>query len=148
VTPLFLSINPTQEISAMTIYTATFRTADTWATEEIDAETPEQALRQARALADNDIDALDWCTYDPASVPLDEIEIAGPDSAGAVWQSEDLALRLAASDVLGALEAQTDAAQGVFDAWAKGDLAGAVRMLAGSMPAARAAIAKARPPAE
>jgi hypothetical protein len=132
----------------MSIYTATFRTADTWATEEIDAETPEQALQQARALADNDIDALDWCTYDPASVPFDEIEIDGSDGgAGAVWQSEDLALRLAASDELAALMAQTEAVQAVIDAWATGDLAGAVRSLDGSIPAARAAIAKARPPA-
>ena len=87
----------------MPTYTATFRTADTWATEEIDAATPEQALQQARALIDDDANALDWCTYDPASVPLDEIEIAGPDGAGACWQSEDLALRLAASDLLQAL---------------------------------------------
>jgi hypothetical protein len=130
----------------MTIYTATFRTADTWATEEIDAATPEQALQQARALIDTDADALDWCTYDPGSVPLDEIEIEGPDGAGAVWQSEDLALRLAASDVLDVLETQTDAAQAVIDAWDKGDLAGAIRMLAGSIATARASIAKAKPP--
>jgi hypothetical protein len=130
----------------MTTYTATFRTADTWATEDIEAETPELALQRARELADNDINALDWSTYDPASVPLDEIEIDGPDEAGAVWQSEDLALRLAAPDVLDALEAQTDAAQAVIDAWAKGDLAGAVRMLDGSIPAARGAIAKAKSP--
>jgi hypothetical protein len=40
------------------------------------------------------------------------------------------------------LEAQTEAAQAVIDAWVKGDLAGAVRMLDGSIPAARALIAK------
>ena len=124
----------------MKTYTATFRTADTWATEEINAETPEQALQQARALADSNAGVLDWCTYDPQSVPLDEIEIDGPDGAGAVWQSEDLAPRLAASDLLDALEAQTDAAQAVIDAWAEGDLAAAVRMLDGCIPAARKAI--------
>ena len=56
----------------------------------------------------------------------------------------DLRLRLAATDLLDAPEAQTDAAQAVIDAWAGGDLAAAVRTLDGSIPAARAAIAKAR----
>jgi len=128
----------------MTTYTATFRTADTWATEDIDADTPEQALQQALQLIDSDASALDWCTYDPCSVPLEEIEIDGPDGAGAVWQSEDLALRLAASSLLDALEAQTNAAQAVIDAWQQGDLAAAVRALGASIAVARAAIGKAR----
>ena len=88
----------------MTTYTATFRTADTWATQEIKAATPEQALRKARTLAQRDANALDWCIYDPSSVPLEEIEIDGPDGSSAVWQSEDLSLRLAASDMLDALQ--------------------------------------------
>jgi hypothetical protein len=129
----------------MTTYTATFRTEDTWATEDIEADTPEQALQQARALADNEPNALDWCAYDPGCFPIEEIEIDGPDGDETVWRSEDLALRLAASSVLNALEAQTDAAQAVIDAWAEGDLAGAVRMLDASISMARAAIARARP---
>jgi hypothetical protein len=132
----------------MITYTATFRTADTWATEFIDAETPEKALQQARALIGSDANTLDWCSYDPFSIPLDEIEINGADGTGAVWQSQDLALRLAALDLRDALEAQTTAAQAVIDTWAKGDLAGAVRMLAVSIGSARAAITKARPPVD
>jgi hypothetical protein len=128
----------------MTIYTAIFRTADTWATAEIAARTPKQAMQKARALAEKDIDALDWCTYEPSSVPLDEIEISGPHGEGPCWQSAELALRLAADDLLDALEAQTEAAQAVIDAWETGDLAGAVRTLDGSIEDARAAIAKAR----
>jgi len=88
----------------MTTYTATFRTADTWATHEIDADTPEQALEQAQALAEADDGTLDWCTYDPASVPLEEIEIDGPAGESDVWQSDELGLRLAAGDLLEALE--------------------------------------------
>jgi hypothetical protein len=130
-----------------TTYTATFRTADTWATHDIDAETPELALQQARALVENDANALDWCTYDPSSVPLEEIEISGPDGHDAVWQSDDLALRLASADLRDALEAETDAAQAVIDAWAEGDLAAAVRALDAAISGARAAIAKAKPQA-
>jgi hypothetical protein len=43
-----------------------------------------------------------------------------------------------------ALETRTDAAQAVIDAWGTGDRAGAVRSLAGSIPAARTLIAKAK----
>ena len=46
--------------------------------------------------------------------------------------------------MLDALDAQTDAAQAVIDAWDKGDLAGAVRALAGCIPASRALSAKAK----
>lgn len=50
----------------------------------------------------------------------------------------------AAGELLDALEAQADAAQGVIDAWEAGDLAGAVRCLDELLPEARAAIAKAK----
>ena len=142
-----MSNDSTTKNRTLTRYTVTYRTSDTWATREIEAETPEHALQTARALFDQDVNALDWCNYDPSSVPLDEIEIAGPGGAGAVWQSEDLGIRLAAHDLLAALEGQTEAARAVIDAWAKGDLAAAVRELDASLPMARAAIAKARPPA-
>jgi hypothetical protein len=124
----------------MTIYTATFRKADTWATKEIDAMTPEQALLHARALIDNDDAALDWCTYDPSPVAVDEIEIANPDGADACWRSEELALRLAASELLEALQ---------FCAMTLADLECSKRKgyIAEAIELARAAIAKARPPA-
>jgi hypothetical protein len=80
--------------------------------------------------------------------PVNEIEISGRDGDElGVWYDDDLRLRLAAADLLDVLEAQTNAAQAVIDAWARGDLAGAVRTLDGSIPAARAAIAKVRLPA-
>ena len=88
----------------MTIYTAYFRTDAEFASHEIEADTPEQALRLARALWDSDSDRLDFESYDMA-MPLDEIEIADEeDSELAVWQSEDLRLCLAAQDLLDALQ--------------------------------------------
>jgi len=41
-------------------------------------------------LFDNDANSLDWCTYDPNSIPLDEIVISGPDGIAECWQSADL----------------------------------------------------------
>jgi hypothetical protein len=50
----------------------------------------------------------------------------------------------AAPDLWDALQAHTGAAQAVIDAWAKVDLAVAVRMLDASIPAARAVIIEAK----
>jgi hypothetical protein len=110
---------------------------------DIKARTAKKALKQARALYDDDPTALDWYPYDPSCKPLDEIEIADP--AGdtvAVWR--DGALTQAAYDLLDALEQQTKAEQAVIDAWETGDVAGAVNTLDGFIPAARAAIARAK----
>ena len=49
-----------------------------------------------------------------------------------------------APDLLDALEAQTDAAQAVVDAWERGDLAAAVHILEGCISPARTVIAAAR----
>lgn len=126
-------------------YTAFFRTADSWATLEIEADSPRHALREARALFEKDANALDWFTYDPSDVALEEIEIQSPSGrVSGMWQSEELSLRLAAPGLLDALEDQTAAAEAVIDAWEQGDLAMAVRALGASMVDARAAIAKAR----
>lgn len=127
----------------MTTFTATFRTDADYAEHTFKAKTAEQALVLARKFYDEHDGELLFQNYDGGSA-VNEIEISGPDGSElAVWQDDDLRLRLAASDLLGALESQTEAAQAVIDAWAKGDLAGAVRMLDGSIPAARVAIAKA-----
>jgi hypothetical protein len=90
----------------MTIYTATFRTAHSWATHDIESDAPEQALEQAQALAEADDGTLDWCAYDPASTPLEEIEVEDPADGSVVWvwQSDELRLRLAAQDLYDALE--------------------------------------------
>jgi hypothetical protein len=93
-----------QEISAMTTYTAKFSSVTLWATREIEAETPEQALHLAREIADHEAGALDWCAYDPSD-DVEEIEIDDEDgTTEALWQSDDLRLRLAAADLLVALE--------------------------------------------
>jgi hypothetical protein len=130
----------------MTIYTAQFRTDAAYAEHEFKARTAKQALAMARKFYAKHADKLLFEGYDGGGdVSVNEIEISGPGGSElAIWQDDDMRLRLAASDVLDALEAQTDAAQAVIDAWASRDLAGAVCVLDGSIPAARDAIAKAR----
>jgi hypothetical protein len=128
-------------------YTAHFFTEADWAETEIKATSARQALRRARQIESEETETLDFASYDTTN-GVERIEIWAADGRTvAEWESDDLRLRLAARDLFEALDAQTAAAQAVIDAWAKGDLAGAVRTLDGSIPAARAAIAKARPPA-
>ncbi len=131
----------------MTNYTATFLHRSRLGRTEYQAATPAQALQRAREIEADQLEILDFQRYDPLPAPASNISKSSalPDGQPvAQWKSEDLILRLAASDVLDALEVQTGAAQAVIDAWAKGDLAGAVRTLDGSMSAARAAIGKAK----
>jgi hypothetical protein len=64
-----------------------------------------------------------------------EAEIAAPEDD----------MRPMPSEVLSVLEQQTTAAQAVIDAWATGDLAGAVRALDASIQPARAAHSATRP---
>jgi hypothetical protein len=59
-------------------------------------------------------------------------------------QEADACLMAGAPALLDALEAQTEAAQAVIDAWEQGDLAGAVRQLDASLGNARAAISEAK----
>ncbi|MGD0108354.1 MAG: hypothetical protein ABSC06_30595 [Rhodopila sp.] len=128
----------------MPTYTAHFYTEADWAETTIAADTPELALQRARQLESEETETLDFQSYDTANgVELIEIWAADRHTV-AEWQSFDRLLRLAARDLHNALEAQTDAAQAVIDAWERGDLAGAVRALDASIPAARAALAKAK----
>jgi hypothetical protein len=130
----------------MPTYTAHFFTEADWAETTIKAQSPKQALQRARQIESDETETLDFASYDTTN-GVERIEIWAADGRTvAEWESDDLRLRLAATDLLAALETQTDAAQAVIDAWAKGDLAAADRTLDGSIPAARAAIAKARPP--
>jgi hypothetical protein len=106
----------------MTTYTATFRTDAEFATREIKAATPDQALTKARQLYDNDPLDLMFESYD-GGMPVNEIAIEDADHDElAVWRDEDLRLRLAARDLL-------DAAELVVARWEQGDLADAVRRL-------------------
>jgi hypothetical protein len=126
----------------MTTYTATFRTDADWASKSFKAKTPAQALAKARAFYDEHDGELLFQEYNGGSA-INEIEITGPKGHQlAVWRNDDLRLRLASRDLLDALQAQTDAAQAVIDAWDKGNLAEAVRSLDASIAAARMAVAK------
>jgi hypothetical protein len=114
----------------MTTYTAYFRTDADFATREIKAATPEQALKKARRFyADDPLDLM-FESYSDA-MPVNEIVIQdAADNELAVWLDDDLRLQLAARDLLTAAEL-------VVASWERGDLAGAVRQL-------DAAIAKAK----
>lgn len=128
----------------MTTYIITFSTERHWAQTRLTAETPEQALAEARRFAEDDgFRELDYQNYDEDPF-VEQIEVHASGDAVAEWRHPRLLVRLAAHDLLNALEAQTTEAQAVIDAWEQGDLAGAVRMLDASIPAARAAIAKAK----
>jgi len=128
----------------MTTFTAYFRTDADFATREFKANKPKQALRLARKFLDTNAEDLMFEEYDPG-MPVNEVAIRDPHGDDvAIWYDADLRLRLAASDLLEALEGQTAAAQSVIENWAKGDLAAAVRALDACIPTARAAIAKAK----
>jgi hypothetical protein len=127
-------------------FEAYFYTEADWAQTTIEAATPELALQRARQIESEETETLDFQSYDSGTgVEHIEIRSAGGDTV-AEWRHEDLRLRLAARDLLEALEGQTDAAQAVIDNWSQGDLAAAVRSLDASIEAARAAIAKAKSP--
>ncbi len=89
----------------MTEYNAHYRTDGEYALYHFEADTPEQALRLALELYRTDPHALQFDPYD-GPLPLDEIEISSDTGDQlAVWRSEDMALRLAARQLLEALEA-------------------------------------------
>ncbi len=106
----------------MTTYTAYFRTDADFATHDIEADTPEQALAIARQLYDDDPLDLMFESYD-GGMPVNEIAICDKDGQElSLWLDHDMRLRLAASDLL-------EAAELVVANWERGDLAGAVREL-------------------
>ena len=127
----------------MPTYTVHFYTEADWAETTIKARTPTRALAAARRFADDEVYQLNFQSYDSTN-GIEHIEIRAPNGhTASEWRSDDLYRRLAASDLLEALEAQTEAAQAVVDSWEAGDLAGAVRGLDASLDGARCAIAKA-----
>lgn len=92
----------------MPTYTADFRTDANYATHEFEADTPDAALRMAQALYAGEPDALWFQNYD-AGEPVVEIAIHNGDGEQvALWQDDDLRMRLAASDLLEALELCVD----------------------------------------
>jgi hypothetical protein len=88
----------------MKTYTAHFRTDAEFATYDFEADTPEQALTLARQFYDDDPLDLMFESYN-GGMPVNEIAIEDAhDNELAVWQDDDLRLRLAAQDLLDAVE--------------------------------------------
>jgi hypothetical protein len=99
-------------------------------------------LQRARQIESEETETLDFQSYDCGG-GVEHIEIRSSDGhTVAEWKHADLLLRLAAPDLLQALESQTDAAQAVIENWASGDLAAAVNALERLIDPARAVIAK------
>ncbi len=93
----------------MTTYLARYRTQAEYALAEFEADTPQQALQLARDYWKESPDTLAFESYD-MFMPLDEIEISGPEGDElAVWQDEDVRLRLAARQLFHALQTATAA---------------------------------------
>jgi hypothetical protein len=97
-------------VSAMTNYTVHFYTEADWANSLIEAHSPENALEAAKRIADGDgFWELDFQAYDNTA-SVERIEIF--DEAGhpvAEWKKRQLRLRLAASELLDALEKAVEA---------------------------------------
>jgi len=87
----------------MKTYLATFYTDAHYAEHPVKAANPEQALKQARGLADDPNWLPDFESYDGAG-DINHIEIrTSTMTTVAEWQDDDLRLRLAAGDLLDAL---------------------------------------------
>jgi hypothetical protein len=113
----------------MKTYTASFYTDAGYAVCDFEAETPEQALRKALRFVREREGELEFERYDDCPVYEIAIRHDGSDEL-AVWLDDDERLRLAARDLLAAAEK-------VIARWERGDLAEAVRELAGAIAKAR-----------
>jgi len=92
----------------MPTYTAEFRTDADYATHDFSARSPRDALKQARVFCDERAEDQIFESYDGGH-PVNEItvrDIKGHEVA--LWQDDDLRLRLAAADMLEALELCAD----------------------------------------
>ena len=119
----------------MNTYTVYFRSDSEVAELDIDAATPQQALALARKVYAEEPHILFFDHYSESIV--NEIAVADDGEEVAVWQDEDLRLRLAAQDLLDAVEF---CAMTLYDLEAserKGYIAEAIRL-------AQAALAKAK----
>jgi len=122
----------------MPTYTAEFRTDADYATRAFKARSPRDALKKARAFYDERAEELMFESYDGGH-PVNEIAVRDADGgAVALWQDDDLRVRLAAGDMLEALELCVDC------------LADLARLDDGTpsisaLDRARAAIARAKP---
>jgi hypothetical protein len=89
----------------MTTYDVYFHSDLQWGKLKIVADTAAQALEIACRLADEDPNSLILDDYEACDCPINDIEVYDDrHNQLAVWYSDDLRLRLAASDMLEALE--------------------------------------------
>ncbi len=92
----------------MPTYTADFRTNADYAITKLKARSPQHALRKARAFYDEHPEDLMFMDYDGGQ-PVSEIAVRDADGDEvALWQDDDLRLRLAAGDMRDALELCVD----------------------------------------
>ena len=86
-------------------YKVFFYTEADWAETTIKAATPEQALQRAHRIESEETETLAFQSYDGEGSGVEHIEIQSADGdTVAEWRHEDLKLRLAARDLLEALE--------------------------------------------
>ena len=99
-------------------------------------------MQRARQIESEETETLDFKSYD-SGAGVEHIEIRSAEgNTVAEWRHEDLLLRTAARELRDVLQEQTEAAQGVIDSWASGNLAAAVRTLDGLSETACTVIAK------
>ena len=92
----------------MPTYTAEFRTDADYANRAFKARSPQDALKRARAFYDDCTEELFFERYDD-SHSVNEIALRDTDgNQVALWQDDELRLRLAAGDMLEALELCAD----------------------------------------
>jgi hypothetical protein len=127
----------------MKTYRVDFHTDADYANREFKAGSPRAALKKARAFYDDHTEELLFQEHDGGHAVNEIVVRDGDGNQVAAWYDDDQRLRLAASEMLAALEGQTEAAQAVIDNWERGNLAGAVGALADWIAPARNAIAKA-----
>ena len=88
----------------MPSYTADFRTDADYAIHTFKARSPQHALKKARVFHDERAEELMFQSYDGGH-PVNEIAVHDADGDQvALWQDDDLRLRLAAQDLLDAGE--------------------------------------------
>jgi hypothetical protein len=102
----------------MKTYDITIHTSNAYATFDVEARTPQQALKLARKEWYANRDGLDWFQRDDSGM-LESISV---DDDTLEWFAPEVELAMSGRDLL-------DAGQKVIDRWESGDLAEAVREL-------------------
>jgi len=92
----------------MTTYTANFHNDAVHGFHAIEAETPAQARQLARQLWDDNPDEMEWYSYDERQALTDIVIQDEDDAVVAEWKDPDELVRLAAPEMLEALELCVD----------------------------------------